>query len=275
MRYNISNYIKNWSLIITAIALAMALDSCSSFDKIMKSKDYEYKYQMALKYYEARDHARYLSLFESLQHVYRSTMRADTVDFYICEGNYYQGDYLLAAHYYDRFRKTYTRSSFTDKAEYMYAYCYYKSSPRAELDQSNTMAALTAFAEYLSKYPQTPHKAEIRKYVQELNDKLMEKSYLSSKLYYNMGNYKSALVALRNSINKYPNSKYREEQMYLLLRSAHQLAEHSVRSKKRERLQNTIDEYYNFASEYPNSKYSNSAKNIYESASKALSKYND
>lgn len=272
-RYNTAYCIKLW-LIAMAVFAALTT-SCSSFDKIMKSKDYEYKYQMALKYYEVRDHAHYLMLFESIQHVYRNTMRADTIDFYICEGNYYQGDYLLAAHYYDRFRKTFNRSAFIDRAEYMHAYCYYKASPRAELDQTNTHAALTAFAEYLTKYPNTPHKPEIRKYVQELNDKLMEKAYISSKLYYDMGNYKSALVALRNSINKYPNSKYREEQMYLLLRSAHQLAEHSVRSKKRERLQNTIDEYYNFASEYPNSKYSSAAKNIYESASKALTKYND
>lgn len=258
-----------------AAMLALALSSCSSFDKIMKSKDYEYKYQMALKYYAARDHAHYLMLFESIQPIYRSTLRADTVEFYICEGNYYQGDYMLAAHYYDRFRKTFARSPFSEQAEYMYAYCYYKASPRAELDQTNTMAALAAFAEYLTRFPNNPHKAEIKRYVAELNDKLMEKSYLSAKLYYNMGNYKSALVALRNSVNQYPNSKYREEQMFLILRSAYMLADNSVRSKKRERLQSTIDEYYNFASEYPTSRYSNSAKHIYESCSKALEKYKE
>lgn len=256
------------------ITIIIVLSSCSGFDKILKSKDYEYKYQMALKYYEAKDHYHYLTLFESLQHIYRSTLRSDTVEFYICQGNYYQGDYILAGHYYDRFRKTFTRSPFTEEAEYMYAYCYYKSSPRAELDQTNTIAAISAFAEYLSKYPNSKRKNEIKGLTTELKDKLIEKSYMSSKLYYNIGNYKSAIVALRNSINEYPSSKYREEQMYLILRSAYLLADNSVPDKRRERLQNTIDEYYNFASEFPESKYIASAKQMYDHTSNELKKYN-
>lgn len=256
------------------IIISIAFSSCSSFDKIMKSRDYEYKYQMALKYYEVKDHYHYLTLFESLQHIYRSTLRSDTVEFYICQGNYYQGDYMLAGYYYDRFRKTFTRSPFTEEAEYMYAYCYYKSSPRPTLDQANTRIAISAFAEYLSKYPNSKRKPEINTLIQELNDRLMEKSYLSSKLYYDIGNYKSAIVALRNSINEFPSSKYREEQMYLILNSAYLLANNSVPEKRRERLQNTIDEYFNFAGEFPNSKYIGSAKHMYEQTNKALNKYN-
>lgn len=264
---------KRLPIFVLIIALYF-LSSCSGFDKIMKSKDYEYKYQMALKYYEAKDHYHYLTLFESLQQIYRSTLRSDTVDFYICQGNYYQGDYILAGHYYDRFRKTFTRSPFTEEAEYMYAYCYYKSSPRAELDQTNTLAAISAFEEYLSKYPNSKRMAEITPLVEELKGKLVEKSYLSSKLYYDIGNYKSAITALHNSINEFPDSKYREEQMYLIVRSAYLLADNSVPDKKRERLLNTIDEYYNFVGEFPESKYISMAKQMYENTNKQLAKYN-
>lgn len=40
------------------------LFSCSGFEKVLKSKDYEYKYKMALEYYKKKDHYRYVTLLE-------------------------------------------------------------------------------------------------------------------------------------------------------------------------------------------------------------------
>ena len=59
----------------------------------------------------------------------------------------------------------------------------------------------------------------------DLEDKLVEKSYLSAKLYYDMKQYKAAVVALNNSLKEYANSKYREKMMYLKLNSLFQYAE--------------------------------------------------
>jgi len=94
----------------------------------------------------------------------------------------------------------------------------------------------------------------------ELHDKLVEKSYLSSMLYYKIGDYKAAIVAIRNSLRDYPESKYREELMFHLLKASYLLADNSIESKRRERFQNALDEYYSFISEYPSSKYSMEAK---------------
>jgi len=38
---------------------------------------------------------------------------------------------------------------------------------------------------------------------------LVEKSYLSAKLYYDMKQYKAAVVALNNSLKEFPESSYR------------------------------------------------------------------
>jgi len=61
---------------------------------------------MALEYYKKKDHYRYVTLFEQLQSVYKGTFRADTIEFYLAQGYYHQGDYLLAGHQFDMFRKT-------------------------------------------------------------------------------------------------------------------------------------------------------------------------
>lgn len=252
--------------LVTLILLA----SCSGYDKILKSRDYPYKYKMAMEYYEQQDHYRYTGLFEQLAPIYKGTQRADTIEFYMAQGYYFQGDFLLAAHYFDKFRRDYPRSVFTEEAEFLFAYCYYKSSPRPLLDQETTNAAISAFGEFLIKYPLSERRAEVNTLLDELRNKLIEKSYLSSKLYFDTKEYKSAIVAIKNSVQQYPNSPYREEQLYLVLQASYLYADNSIPEKQRERFQNTIDEYYTLIGEFPETKYKKEAERIYNYSSKAL-----
>lgn len=274
MRSRKTVFVSSLNLGLLFIVFIVLLGACSGFEKILKSKDYEFKYKKALEYYDKKEHYRYLTLFEQLSPVYKGTFRSDTIEFYLAQGYYHQGDYLLAGHYFDKFRKTFPRSSFTEESDFMYAYCFYKSSPRADLDQDNTQAAIAAFAEFLSRYPNTKKSAEVNKIMFELRDKLIEKSYLSSKLYFKIGDYKAAIVALKGSLREYPNSKYREEQVFLVLKSSYLLADNSVVEKQRERFQSTVDEYYSFIGEFPNSQYVNEAKKMYEASMKVLQKLN-
>lgn len=264
--------VKKVNISICLLLLGVFLIGCSGFDKILKSKDYNYKYKKALEYYKKGDAYRYTTIFEQLVPIYSGTQRADTIQYYFAMGNYKQGDYILAGHYFDTFRKTYPRSVFTEDAEYMYAYCFYESSPRPELDQENTQAAIAAFSEFISKFPRTEKRNEVNKILQELKDKLVEKAYLSAKLYYNVSEYKAAIVALKNSIKDYPESKHREEQLFLILKSAYLLADNSIPTKQRERFQSAIDEYYTFAGEFPQSQYMKEAKRMYDASNKFLGK---
>ncbi|MBN1988945.1 MAG: outer membrane protein assembly factor BamD [Bacteroidales bacterium] len=246
------------------------LVSCKGFEKILKSKDYDFKYQKALEYFQKGDHYRYSMLFEQLVPIYKGTQRADTVEYYLALGNYNQGDYLLAGHYFDKFRKTYPRSPFAEEAEFMYAYCFYEMSPRPDLDQETTQAAIAAFSEFISKFPRTSKRQQVLDIHKELKEKLMEKSYLSAKLYYNMSEYKAAIVALKNSLEEYPNTPHREEMLYLIVRSSYLLADNSVPEKRKERFQATIDEYFTFIAEYPESRYAKDAKEMHERSVKVL-----
>jgi outer membrane protein assembly factor BamD len=261
---------KKVNISICLLLLVVLLFSCSGFEKVLKSKDYNFKYKKALEYYKKGDHYRYTTIFEQLVPIYSGTQRADTVQYYFAMGNYKQGDFILAGHYFDTFRKTYPRSVFTEDAEYMFAYCFYESSPRPELDQDNTQAAIASFSEFISKYPRSEKREDVGKILNELKEKLVEKSYMSSKLYYNVSEYKAAIVALKNSVRDFPESKHREEQLFLILKSAYLLADGSVPSKQKERFQNTIDEYYTFAGEFPESEYMKEAKKMYDASMKFL-----
>jgi outer membrane protein assembly factor BamD len=93
---------------------------------------------------------------------------------------------------------------------------------------------------------------------------------MSAKLYYNLEDYKASIIALQNSLNEYPDTEHREELMFLLLRSNYLLAENSILERQVERYQETVDEYYSFVGEFPESKYRQQADRIYDGALKRI-----
>jgi len=98
----------------------------------------------------------------------------------------------------------------------------------------------------------------------------VEKSYLSARLYYDLKQYRAATVSLANSLKEYPDTKYREELMYLKLDALFLYAERSVSEKQVERYQTTLDEYYSFIEEFPESKYSREVAKIFNTTARFL-----
>jgi outer membrane protein assembly factor BamD len=143
-------------------------------------------------------------------------------------------------------------------------------SPKARLDQQVTQDAIDALQLYINLYPFSDRVDEANRLMDELVDKLVYKSYLSAKLYYDFENYKAAVIALNNSLEKNPESKYREELKYMLLKSKYLLATNSVSDKQEERYSNALDEYFSFVDEYPDSDYKKEIEKYYEKASTYL-----
>ena len=261
---------KGYTKILLLAFTIYSVTGCSGYEKVLKSTDYRLKYAEAVRYYENEDFVRAGTLFDQIATVFRGTDQADSVYFLQAMCYFHQHDYILAGHYFNTFARTYGGSPFVEEADYMGAYCFYLTSPRPELDQTNTIQAIQAFQLHLIKFPDSKRKEEVTTYLNELRDKLVEKSYLSAKLYYDLEDYKASIVALNNSLLKYPDSKHREEIMYMLVKSSFMLADKSVLTKKKDRFQDTIDEYYSFAAEYPESKYIKEAKRYYRLAAKYL-----
>jgi outer membrane protein assembly factor BamD len=207
-------------------------------------------------------------LFDQLAPVIRGTRRADSVYFYQAMTQYKLNDYIISGHYFNNFVQMYGNSLLVEEAAYMAAYCFYMQSPRAELDQSSTSQALDAFRLYMIRYPNSPRIPDCQNIIVELNEKLMEKAYLSAQLYYNLDNYKAAVVSLSNCLSDFPETKYREEIMFKLLKSKYLLAVNSIATKQTERFQDAIDEYFTYVAEFPESKNKKEADEIYQDASK-------
>jgi len=242
----------------------VVLSSCSEYEKLLKSGDATLKYDKAMEYYEKEQYTKALTLIEQILPVYKGTEKSEKLNYVHAMCYYKLKDYILASHYFQSFTRDYTNSRYQEEAEYLMAYCFYKLSPRTSLDQANTYNAIEALRIYLRKYPSSEKADECRLLLSEMEEKLVKKAYDSAVLYYNLREYKSAIVALRDALRNHPTSKYREEMLFLLLKSNYLLAVNSVADKQQDRYQNTIDEYYTFIYEYPQSKYIREAEQIFE-----------
>lgn len=149
------------------------------------------------------------------------------------------------------------------------------SKHQPKLDQTPTFEAITEFQNFIELYPSSNYRAEAQDLIFKLQDKLVEKEYLSAKLYYdlggyigngNNGNFQACITTAENAIKDYPFTTRREDFAILILRSKFELAKQSVEARKEERYHNAIDEYYGFVTEYPESKYMKEAKALFEKA---------
>ncbi len=256
------------------LAAGLILSGCGEYEKLLKSRDYGKKFETAVDYYEEGEYVRAATLLDQVDNIYRGTTKADTVKYYQAKSYYGQRDYMLAGHYFNELSVTYPNSEFLEEADFMIGYCFYEQSPRPELDQQNTYKAISAMQMFIVKYPGSERVEEAQQIIVEMSDKLVEKSFISAKLYYDLGYYKSAIIALRNSLIEFPDTRYREELMFLILKSSYLLADNSIPSKQRERFQAAIDEYFSFIGEFPEGPHSREAENIYESSSEFLNNTN-
>jgi len=256
---------------ISAVVLLLVIVASScQYDKLLKSSNYKLKYEKALEYYKVGDYTKAVGLFEQLNPVLKATDRADTVLYYLSNSYFEQENYILAEHHYQQFYETFGNHRWADDAEFKSAYCNYKLSPRPALDQGYTREAINKFNLFITRHPNHSKVAECHKLIQELTDKLAIKAYHSAKLYYDMEDYKAAVIALENTLKRYPGTTHRKEIKFLILKSQFLLASNSIREKQQERYQNTLDAYYTFTSEYPDSEYSDEVKQIYQNTQQNL-----
>ncbi len=257
------------------LLLSLSLASCSEYQALLKSTDYNLKYEKAKEYYELEQYEKAATLLLEVVPIFKGTSLAEE-SLYLQAMTYFrQGDYTYAEHFFNQIIRTYPRHANVKECYFNRAYCFYMQSPRAKLDQSSSKQAIEAFAIYMEIYPDDPTVEEARKYINELQDKLAYKSYLNANLYYNLGsylgnNYQSAIITAENCLKEYPGNKHSEELSFLILDSRFIIAENSIDEKQDSRYRNVIDEYYSFMNDYPESDMKKKADAIFEKAQKAL-----
>ena len=260
--------------LLCAAVAAVMLSGCSGMNALLKSGQPDRIYAKALEYYGKEKWQRASTLFEGAQHYYIGTPREDSISFFNARCKYKNRDYDAAAQLLDDFRRKFGRSAFIEDAEGMYAMCFYYLAPGPSRDQTVTGQAILAINDFISHYPQSEQVDNFLKINEELSERLHEKAYLNAYTYYKIGRYKSAITALKNALKEYPDSKHREEIMYLIVDASYRFASNSVASKQTDRYLAMLDSYLSFKEAYPESTHLKEAERMAKHARNYLDRNN-
>ena len=249
--------------------LACLLTGCSTqFNRVLKSDDRAYKYEYAKECFAMGKYSNCATLLQELV----TAQKGQEGLYLLGMAEYGNRDYESASATFRKYCSSYPKGDFAEQASFYIGKSLYESTPEPRLDQSPTIAAINAYQNFLDNYPDSPRRDEAQQALFKLQDNLVQKEYLSAKLYYNLGgyfgninsntesNYESCIITAQNALKAYPYSDLREKFSILIMKSKFQLAENSSEEKRIERYRDAEDECYGFLNEFPDSKESATAQ---------------
>ena len=106
------------NILITLLA-ALLLSSCGEYNKLLKSTDYEYKYEAAKNYFAKGQYNRAATLLNELIAILKGTDKAEESLYMLGMSYYNQNDYQTAAQTFTQYYNVYPRGTFTELARFM------------------------------------------------------------------------------------------------------------------------------------------------------------
>ena len=177
-------------LLILLLALcSLLLESCSEYSAVLKSNDYEYKYEAAKALYAGGHYRQASELFSLLLAPLKGTSYGEESLYMLGESNLKAKDYESAVMFFKKYYQMYPKGSYMELARFNSGYALYKQTPDLRLDQSSTMEALKEFQDFLDYCPETSLKGQVHEIIYAMQDKLVEKEYQAAKLYFDLGTY--------------------------------------------------------------------------------------
>jgi outer membrane protein assembly factor BamD len=249
-------------LLLTSAILLLFVSSCNKYNKVLKSKDFEYKLKMADEYYGKGKYKIAQQLYEELFPVFKGSLKFEELYFKDAYCFYYMKSYDDAENLFKGFLEVFPNSIKAEEVDYMRSYCFYKQSPKLELEQVNTVRAMGMMQTFINTHPGSERNKEATEIIDKCRAKLEQKEYRAAELYYDMGQYRAAAIAFTNLINNYPESLKGEEYKLKTVKAYYKYAKLSIVDKQLERYEKVTEEYQDFVDRYPESKLLKEAESI-------------
>ncbi len=261
---------KNIRSIASLVLLLVLFSSCSQYQRLLKSDDFELKYATAIEYYYEENYGRSIALLSDVIPSYRGTAEAERINYYFAMAHFKMGDYTLASHYFKSFANAFPRSEHAEEFLYLSAYCQYLESPRYSLDQTSTMQAIRELQQFINRHPYSERVEDANDLIDELRYKLEKKRYHTARMYFDISDYQAAATTFETFIKDYPDTQYREEATFLIIKSYFEFAINSIPQRQEERYEKVLEAYHNFSRRYPESEFMREATRMQNHAKQSI-----
>jgi len=212
--------------------------------------DAEDQFALAKREFEKKHYEQALIEFQKLIFNYPGAAFIDSAQYLLGMSYYNQKEYPLAIVEFNKLLSSFPTSQLSDDAAFVRAFCDFKMSARAELDQKHTLQAIEELQSFLDDYPTSDRAKEAFDLLKECRSKLAKKAYKNGHLYFKRKQYEAALIYLKDVINGYHDTEWVAPAQF-------QIAEVYFKQKKYDQAK---EEYQKFLENFPQDKLAKKAK---------------
>lgn len=265
---NFANSMRKVFTIITCLSLGLA--ACNTTSKLAKSNDPNAKLYKANEYFEKKSYYKATELYGSLIPSVRGTKNFEELLYRYAYSFYNMKDYMSSSYQFKAFVDNFPGSTRAEECQFMYAKSLVLNAPKATLDQTSTIQSIAALQNFVGMNRTSKYLAEANEYLDKSLEKLETKDAGAAKLYYDMTQYKSSIVAYNSILQEYPTSTKSDYYQYMIVSSYAAYAKLSVKEKQEERYNEVINNFKILKEQFPESSYIKSAENLSKSAENSL-----
>lgn len=241
--------------VFSFLLVSVLMFSCSStFNKVMKSTDFEYKLKMADKYFEEKKYSLAQQIYEELYPVFKGTDKFEELYYKDAYCFYYMENYRDAENFFKGFLEVFPNSSKAEEVDFMHAMCFYKQSPKIELEQTNTAKAMGVMQTFINTHPGSSRIAEATEIIDKCRAKLEQKELRAADQYFKISQFRAAAIAYDNLLNSYPESAAADVYKLQAIKSYYKFAQLSILDKQVERYEKVITAFEDFSDRFAESK---------------------
>jgi outer membrane protein assembly factor BamD len=215
----------------------------------------------AIKLYNDEDYLEAINELQAILLQYPGSSISDDAQFYLAKTRFARSEYIMAAFEFSKLIRNMPASEFVPESQYMLAECYYELSPNYNLDQKYTKKAIQEFQAFIDFFPTNDRVPEAEKKIDQLNNKLAEKTFSIARIYQKMDYMKAALIYYEDVIETYHDTPYAPMAMYYKINVL----------IDRNRNDEALSEISKFIARYPENKYLEDVKKIQSKLESQLS----
>jgi outer membrane protein assembly factor BamD len=200
-------------ILIIPVLFIIILEGCSSsIDTTNMTPEDRLSYAIHL--YNDEDYLEAVNELQAILLQYPGNPVSDDAQFYLAKTRFARQEYIMAAFEFSKLIKNMPASEFVPESQYLLADCYYELSPNYNLDQKYTTKAIQEFQAFIDFFPTNEKVADAEKKIDELNNKLAEKTYSIAHIYEKMDYQKASIIYYDDVIETYHDTPYAPLAMY-------------------------------------------------------------
>ena len=193
-------------------------------------------YQRASTAYEAKSYGRAIPLLDAFVQHHIGDPRAPQARLMLGRAHMAKKEYVTAASHFQRFVEDFPTSPQNLEARFAICESYFALSPRPQLDQEYTEAALAHCESVASNFQGTPEAQNAAARLVQLREKLADKSYQTGLFYHKRKAYDAAVIYFDDVLTNFPEAAVAPQALGKLVETYTTMGYKEEAEQSRERL---------------------------------------